>query len=134
MSQAGLQERYDGILAEEIERAERSLLARDAERRGALRVPVVCAEMSVSIQVTVSAVNLSASGACFFADRPFSLGSRLDVSIASVFSVQATVVHCEMEDSGSELLEVHYRVHCRFDDEEEGRNLLVLAKEREGAF
>jgi PilZ domain len=87
--------------------------------------------MAVNVNVAVSPVDLSVSGACFFAERPFSPGARIDLSVASVFTVQAEVVDCEMEESGEEFLEVHYRVRCRFVDEEAGLEMLVLTKERE---
>lgn len=134
MDTRNLRERYEQILADEGEHVARAALASGAERRGAPRVAVVCADMSVNTQVPVSAINLSASGACFFAEHPFPAGSQIELSIGTAFTVQAAVVNCVMEETGSDLLEVHYRVHCRFAGEADGRSLLVLAKDREGEF
>ena len=138
MDRIKVRERYEQIVADEAERGEGrsdgAAPAGGAERRVTPRVAVVCADMTVNFQIPVSAVNLSAGGACFFSERPFTPGNRIELSIAAVFSVQATVVHCVMEETDSDLLEVHYRVHCQFDDEAEGRSLLVLAKEQESAL
>jgi hypothetical protein len=132
MDKQDTQQKYQQILVQEAESLAGEEAKAGAERRGAPRVSVVCGEMAVNSQVPVSPVNISVSGACFFAERPFPIGSRIEVSIAGVFTVQATVVNCAMEESSSELMEFHYRVHCRFDDEDDGLELLVLAKEREG--
>jgi hypothetical protein len=90
--------------------------------------------MTVNTQVPVSPVDISSTGACFYAERAFPAGTPIEISVASVFTVPALVVDCEMEESGSDFLEVHYRVRCRFADEEQGLELLVVAKERETLF
>ena len=131
MAAQNTQVKYQQILVQEAERQGEEESKGGAERRGAPRVSVVCGDMAVNSQVPVSPVNLSVSGACFFAERPFPVGSHVEMSIATVFTLQATVVNCAMEESSSELMECHYRVHCQFDSEADGLELLVLAKERE---
>ena len=131
MDKQDTQAKYEQILVQEAEQRAGEEAKGGAERRGAPRVSVVCGDMAVNFQVPVSPVNLSTTGACFFAERPLPVGSPIEISVATVFSLKATVVNCVMEESSSELMEFHYRVHCRFDDEAEGLELLVLAKERE---
>jgi hypothetical protein len=134
MDKVDVQHRYREILAEETELHGPAPTSGGAERRGAPRVSVVTGDMSVNLEIPVIPVNLSVSGACFFAERPFTLGAQIDVSIAAAFTLKATVVNCAMEESSSEFLEVHYRVHCKFADEDQGLELLVLAKNHEGDF
>jgi hypothetical protein len=128
-----VQERYNDIIAEAAA-AKRSEASAAEDRRTAPRVSVVAGDMSVNLEVAVSPVDISSGGVCFFAERPFPIGSEIEVSIAAAFKVRATVVHCAMEESGSEFLEVHYCVRCQFSDHEQGMQLLVLAKDRENRF
>ena len=131
MSKIVVQDQYTRILAQVTESQVTSVSAA-GERRGAPRVTVTSGEMTVNVNVAVSPVDISVSGACFFAERAFTPGSRIEMSVASVFTVPAVVVDCTMEESGSDFLEVHYRVRCKFVDEGAGMELLVLAKDREG--
>jgi hypothetical protein len=131
MSKSDAQERYDRILADAAQSDTQQRRAGGEERRGAARVSVVSGEMAVNMQVPVSPVDLSTTGACFFAERPFPAGTPIEISVASVFTVTATVVDCTMEETGSDFLEVHYRVRARFEDPERGMELLVAAKDRE---
>lgn len=131
MEKSETQERYLRILAGVAESETRHRRTGGEERRGASRVSVISGEMAVNMQVPVSPVDISATGACFYAERPFPAGTTIEVSVASVFTVSATVVDCEMEETGSDFLEVHYRVRARFADPEQGMELLVLAKDRE---
>jgi hypothetical protein len=131
MAKSKLTDRYAEILAE----AARARDARpgDVERRGAPRVPVVTGELAVNRQHPVTTVDISISGVCFLSELPFAVGSDLDLSLAGVFSVSARVVGCEMEESDATFLETRYRVRCRFADEEQGMEVLVLTKEQRAA-
>jgi hypothetical protein len=130
MSKTMAHDHYARILAE-ISDSTTPTLPATGERRGAPRVSVTSGDMTVNLNVAVSPVDISISGACFFAERAFAPGTRIEMSVASVFTVSAVVVDCMMEESGSEFMEVHYRVRCKFVDEGAGMELLVLTKDRE---
>lgn len=129
MAKSVARDRYARIIADGAKA--RAALPSSGERRGAPRVALTSGDMTVNVNVAVSPLDVSVGGACFFAERAFDPGSRIEVSVASVFTVPAVVVGCAMEESGSDFLEVHYRVRCKFEDEDAGMELLVLAKERE---
>jgi hypothetical protein len=131
MPKTKVKERYARILAEAARRGARDL-SDGADRRGAPRVPVTVGEMSVSQHDTVTTVDISISGVCFLSERPFTIGSDVELSVASAFSVSARVVGCVMEETDATFLETRYRIRCQFLDEEQGMEALVLAKERNG--
>lgn len=110
------------------------------ERRKAPRIPVTSAsftaaftDVGVKTVAEVQAKDISMSGVCFFSDQPFPAGAEIELSIAKVFSLSAIVVSCDMEETDATFLEVRYRVRCRFENEKQGMELLVLAKEAEMA-
>jgi hypothetical protein len=109
-----------------------------ANRRAAPRVPLasreihaVVSDLGLKADVGVETKDISTTGVCFFADRPFQIGSEVELTVSKVFSLTAAVVSCEMEETDANLLEVRYRVRCKFSDDRHGMELLVLAKESE---
>ncbi len=108
------------------------------ERRAAPRVPISSKQLTASVTdlgvkavIDVQTRDMSTSGVCFFADRGFSSGAEIELSVAKVFSLSAIVVDCVMEETDASFLEVRYRVRCRFVNEKQGMEILVLAKEAE---
>lgn len=91
----------------------------------------VTCQVSVNATFPVTTVDVSTTGACFLSEHAFLPGSRISISIADVFSLDATVVACDMEETDAMFLETRYRVHCSFDDESQGMEMLVVAKEHE---
>jgi hypothetical protein len=124
-------QRYAQILAEAAQAGEKAAPTSAMERRGAPRVPVTCGDVSVNLSYPVTTVDISTGGACFLSEQPFPVGTEISLAVASVFSLAATVVGCNMEESDAVFLEMRYRVRCRFSDEAQGMEVLVLAKERE---
>jgi hypothetical protein len=131
-----LQDRYALILEQFAQEMRSPPGARN--RRAAPRVPVttkdihaVVSDLGVTADVGVETKDISTTGVCFFADRPFQIGTEVDLRVSKVFSLTAAVVSCEMEETDANLLEVRYRVCCKFCDPHHGMELLVLAKESE---
>jgi hypothetical protein len=107
-----------------------------ADRRGAPRLRILSrdvraklSDLGVSVDIAVDAKDISVTGVCFFTDRGFHTGSEVEVTVSKVFSLTATVLSCEMEETDPNLLEVRYRVRCRFTDEHQGIELLAMAKD-----
>lgn len=130
MSKTDIAERYAQIIAKAGKQTARQGLAPALERRGAPRMLVTC-QVSVNATFPVTTVDVSATGACFLSEHAFSPGSKISINVADVFSLDATVVACEMEETDAMFLETRYRVHCHFDDESQGMEMLVMAKEHE---
>jgi len=131
-----LQDRYAPILEQPGHGMKLSKGA--TNRRGASRVRVaskevhaVVCDLGVAADIGVETKDISTSGVCFFADRSFPAGMEMELKVSNVFSLTALVVSCEMEETDANLLEVRYRVHCKFRDGHDGMELLVLAKDAE---
>ena len=131
MAKSRVTERYQEILAEAATESPQSAPASALERRGAPRVSVTCGDVSVNLVCPVTTVDISTTGACFLSEQAFPVGSELTVTVAAAFSLVATVVGCEMEETDATFMETRYRVRCRFADEAQGMEVLVLAKEHE---
>lgn len=129
MSKPQVTERYAQILAE-TQSAEPAPAA-TMERRNAPRVSVVCGDVAVNATFPVTTIDISTTGASFLSEQPFKAGNEISLSVAKVFSLEATVVGCEMEETDSTFMETRYRVRCKFTDETAGMELLVLSKEYE---
>jgi hypothetical protein len=130
MSKTDVAERYAQIIAETSKQVGSKVPAPALERRGAPRVLVTC-QVSVNATFPVTTVDVSTTGACFLSEHAFPPGSRISINVAGVFALDATVVACVMEETDAMFLETRYRVHCHFDDESEGMEMLVVAKEHE---
>lgn len=136
MQTPDLEDRYAQILERFAQEA--GLMGKASDRRHAPRIPVASrhltaavAEKGVRTDIDVLTKDISMSGVCFYADRPFELGVEIELAVAKVFSLTASVVSCEMEETDSTMLEVRYRVRCQFLDEHHGMELMVIAKEAE---
>ncbi len=74
--------------------------------------------MLIDVQLQVSVIDISRSGVCFFTNVRFQPGHRFSFSLGDVFAVVAEVVDCNAEETDSGLMEVRYRVRCRFVEQE----------------
>ncbi|MDH4248450.1 MAG: PilZ domain-containing protein [Deltaproteobacteria bacterium] len=99
------------------------------ERRYSPRLKVDTTELSISVTLAVSTINVSADGISFYSLHAFQIGQVFNIHLGKVFSLQAEVVACEVEEIDPELLEMRYRVHCRYTEPEGGVELLVLLKD-----
>jgi len=136
MDHSTIETRYERILQDWGD--DFTPLSKEAERRGAPRIPVSAkgvtaqfAELGIKIEIDVQTQDISTSGVCFLSERPFKAGGEFEISVSRVFSLHAVVVSCEMEETDANLMEVRYRVRCRFSNERQGMEMLVLAKETE---
>lgn len=134
MNDSDLERRYAQILDQFAGLAQ----GRQDERRKAPRVPVSTHEITAAVSdlgvrtlTQVQTKDISTSGLCFFAERPFPPDAEIELSVATVYSLSAIVVSCEIEETDASFLEVRYRVRCRFVNERQGMEVLVLAKESE---
>lgn len=101
------------------------------ERRQAPRVEARTTELTVRAELQVSAIDISTSGMAFFSSFPVQIGQQLQITIGTMFTVDAEVVNCTMEDQTNEFMDLQYKVQCRFPEEEQGKYLLVAIKEME---
>ncbi|MEE8436034.1 MAG: PilZ domain-containing protein [bacterium] len=99
------------------------------ERRRNPRIKVVPGHLPVEIDPWVFAIDVSLSGVAFYSDQAVEPGKTVDIDLVDMEPVKARVIACQEEESDSPYLPSRYRLHCEFEDEEKGKELLVRIKE-----
>lgn len=102
-----------------------------AERRTATRLDANTTELTVRTSETVHAIDISVAGLAFFSKFPVQIGQQLQITLGTVFTVDAEVVKCHLEDQDPNFMDLIYKVQCKFPEEEQGKYLLVAIKELE---
>ena len=102
-----------------------------AERRSATRLDANTTELTIRTEVKVNAIDISVTGLAFFSGFPLRIGQQLQITLNTLFTVDAEVVNCKLEEQDPNFLALLYRVQCKFPEEEQGKYLLVAIKELE---
>ena len=119
---------YDHLVSEKSEE-KIGAVSSDRDRREKPRFKVDSTDLAISITLGVTTIDVSLDGLSFYSTHAFQIGQNFTIQVGRVFSVQAEVVACDVEEIDPELLEMRYRVHCRYLETEVGMELLVLLKE-----
>ncbi|MEE8434872.1 MAG: PilZ domain-containing protein, partial [bacterium] len=102
-----------------------------AERRKATRLDANTTELTIRTESKVHAIDISVAGLAFYSRFPVQVGQQLQITLSNMFTVDAEVVNCNMEDQDPNFLDLLYKVQCKFPEEEQGKYLLVAIKELE---
>jgi len=100
-----------------------------ADRRRAPRLRADATELTVRAELQVTAIDVSVGGLAFHSNFPVQLGQPLNITVGNLFTVDAVVVSCRLEEADEEFSHTLYRVQCKFPEEEQGKYLLVMVKE-----
>lgn len=100
-----------------------------AERRRAPRLRADATTMTVRAELQVSAIDVSVGGVAFHSNFPVQLGQQLNITVGNLFTVDAEVVSCRLEEADEDFSHTLYRVQCKFPEEEQGKYLLVMVKQ-----
>jgi len=123
-----MKQAYEKLLSEQ-KSGQIASIKGNKERRGSPRFKVDSTDLAISVTLAVSTINVSVDGLSFYSLHAFQIGQTFTIQLGQVFSLQAEVLACEVEEIDEELLEMRYRVHCRYSEMEGGMELLVLLKE-----
>lgn len=99
------------------------------ELRRAPRFRFQHGRIAVRVEPEFNLVDLSATGLAFLSDLSFAPETALQVIVKGTVAVQARVVTSTLVETDADLLEMRYRVQCRFDDTASGKHLVLLMKE-----
>jgi PilZ domain len=102
-----------------------------SERRTHPRLAVKAADLWISSVPEFTMVDLSASGVALMANYPLKPGELVTVSLGTVLSLEAEVLHCQLVESPTDYSDAVFRIQCRFAQENEGMELVVKIKQRE---
>jgi hypothetical protein len=100
-----------------------------AERRRAPRLRADATALTVRAELQVSAIDVSVGGVAFHSGFPVQLGQPLNITVGNLFTVDAVVISCKLEEATEDFSHTLYRVQCKFPEEEQGKYLLVMVKE-----
>jgi hypothetical protein len=120
---------YLRLLGEAVAGGSVSLRPPHQERRQYPRFPLHSQDIATPGTTPVDVYDISVSGVAFRGDRTYFRNRPLTLSLARVFSTETDVLGCELAtDIHSREIPV-YRVRCRFRDDEQGLQFLMLALE-----
>lgn len=135
MAKDDIDKLYEQLMEESRERGEMEAESSGAERRKTPRVRADATELTVRAELQVSAIDVSVGGVAFHSSFPVQVGQPLNITVGHLFTVDAEVVSCRLEEADENFTHTLYRVQCKFPEEEQGKYLLVMVKEldRRGA-
>ena len=128
MATDDVDELYEKLMEESRDRGEVDEGAA-AERRRTPRLRADATTLTVRAELHVSAIDVSVGGLAFHSNFPVQIGQPLNITVGHLFTVDAVVVSCTLEEADEELTHTLYRVQCKFPEEEQGKYLLVMVKE-----
>ncbi|MCH8076641.1 MAG: PilZ domain-containing protein [SAR324 cluster bacterium] len=102
-----------------------------AERRKATRLDANTTELTIRTDTKVHAIDISVAGLAFYSKFPVQIGQQLQITLSAMFTVDAEVVNCNLEEQDPNFMDLLYKVQCKFPEEEQGKYLLVAIKELE---
>ncbi len=86
-------------------------------------------EVAVRVEPRLKLVDLSASGVALLSEQAFQPGEVLQLILKDALAFKVQVEGCDLVETDTDLLEMRYRVRCRFNDEGGGKQFLVLMEE-----
>ena len=129
MATDDIEKMYEQLMEESRDRGEVEGRGRGSDRRKTPRLRADATELTVRAQLQVSAIDVSVGGVAFHSNFPVQLGQPLNITVGNLFTVDAVVVSCTLEEADEEYTHTLYRVQCKFPEEEQGKYLLVMVKE-----
>ena len=116
------------IVKESRKKGESPEWPEETERRSFPRLKVAAKDLWIDSVAEVSVVDMSPSGFALNCNHPIDPGQTLKLSVGKGARTAARVVACDMEEAPSEHLDGLYRIHCRFENEARGMELLLGSK------
>lgn len=129
MSRWDLEQAYENLLQSGLATGDVTIRQDRPEMRAAPRFRMPHDHVAVRVEPRFQLLDLSASGVAFLSEVPFQVNSVLQIIVYGTVAFQARVVSCPLLETDARLMEVRYRVQCRFDSEATGKHLLLMLKE-----
>lgn len=101
------------------------------DHRSAPRFRLHDGQIAVRVEPQFQLVDISAAGFAFYSEFPFQPDTLVQVILKDTVAYRARVVASPLVETDAGLMELRYRVQCRFDDISNGKQFLVFLKEME---
>lgn len=121
-----LEQSYQLLIEESISSGVVKIGNNGDDKRKAPRFKVKDGAISIRVEPSFEILDLSATGMAFLSEISFTPGTTITLFLEETTEVQALVIGCVMKETDPDLLETRYRVQCRFDNEEQGRKVLLM--------
>ncbi len=125
MTDENLEAEYERALAQSRERGLISERPAPAERRGHARIQLRADEDSTGQGPGTSVIDVSASGIALHAHEPLRQGDRVNIAVGGSLEAEADVIDCRFTAFNQDVMTTHYRINCKFSDQEQGKRILV---------
>ena len=76
-------------------------------------------------------IDISASGLAFSSNRPHQIGERIKMDFEKSMEIEAEVVYCRQVEPEPDSIEDIFKVHCKFNEENQGMEVLMMLNEKE---
>lgn len=129
MERWNLEKEYQRLLQRSIARGEVSIRTDGHDQRQSPRIRMAGERVAVRLETEFEVLNISAGGFAFLSEAPFHEGETLHVVLKDAMAFQGQVVACQVVETDALLMELRYRVQCRFLNDTSGKQLLVLMQE-----
>ena len=126
-----LEQEYERLIHDGMNGGSIQIRQDGPEMRDAPRFKLVECHIAVKVEPKFTIEDVSASGIAFISDLAFMPGCAMTLVLENTMGVQARVVGCEMIETEPAFLETRYRVQCRFESSNHGKQMLVMMKEME---
>ena len=120
---------YQSLLRLARENGELAEGGAESERRVHPRFNLRMESVWMKMDAPLSVTDISLTGIALLSSKPFMPGAVLQLQVGKAFHIEATVVGCEMEETDPALLDMSYRLRCRFAEGFDTKQILVLIKE-----
>ncbi len=123
------QEEYKNLLKSGRTAGEIVPMADGMERRKNPRFKLKTGYVWIKVEPRFQVVDVSVTGISLFSDFQFQPGNVITVTLGKAFSVEATVIDCQLVVSDEMFFENKYLVRGEFEGEDIGMQFLVMIKE-----
>ena len=124
-----LDRNYQRLIEEGLSTGSLEIRDNGNEMRNDPRFQVEKGALSVRVEPTFDIIDLSASGMAFQSEFAFKPGTVITLFLEDKMGIQAQVIGCFMVETDSDMMETRYRVQCKFENEEHGRQAMLLMSE-----
>ncbi len=124
--------RYAELIEEGVSSGKIDVIAEAREGRNHPRFKFEDTALFIDIRLQVTAYDISRSGFSFLTRSQFEAGQIFALNVGTIFSINAEVLACVMQETDEDFMEAQYRVHSKFIKTEMAFQQLIDLMEQDG--
>lgn len=123
--------RYAQLIEDGVSSGKIDVIAESREGRNHPRFKFENTALYIDIRMKVTAYDISRSGFSFLTRRQFEAGQIFALNVGTIFSINAEVLACEIQETDEDFMEAQYRVHSKFIKNEMASQQLIELMEQD---